>query len=41
LVSFVKRVFLVCFNDEIWHSAVGLKIKINFFEKKKEKKRKP
>jgi hypothetical protein len=29
------------FDDEVLHSTVGLKIRPNFFEKKKEKKRKP
>jgi len=41
LVSLVNSVFLVGLDDEIWHSAVGLKIKNQFFEKKKGKKRKP
>ena len=41
LVSLVNSVFLVGFDDEIWHNAVVLKIRSNFFEKKKEKKRKP
>jgi hypothetical protein len=40
LVSLVSCVFLVGFDDEIWHSAVGLKNSTLFFEKKKEKKRK-
>jgi hypothetical protein len=31
----------VGFDDEVWHNAVVLKIRPNFFEKKKEKKRKP
>ena len=41
MVSLVGSVFLVCLDDKIRHSAVGLKIRLNFFEKKKEKKRKP
>ncbi len=41
LVSLVNRIFLVGFDDEVWHKAVVLKIWPNFFEKKKEKKRKP
>ena len=38
LVSLVKSIFLVGFDDEVWHKAVVLKIRPNFFEKKKRKK---
>jgi hypothetical protein len=41
LVSLINSVFLVGLDDEVWHSVVGLKNQTSFFEKKKEKKRKP
>ena len=38
LVSLVCSVFLVGFDDEVWHSAVGLKIDLIFLKRKKRKK---
>ena len=38
MVSLVGSVFLVGLDNEIWHNAVGLKIRLNFLKRKKRKK---
>jgi hypothetical protein len=41
LLSFINSIFLVCFDDKIWHSVVGLKNETLVSKRKKRKKESP